>query len=41
MAECVDFKYEETALQYLGTHLGVTVELTPKFHAELSGKDVE
>jgi hypothetical protein len=41
MAECVDFKNEETALQYLGTQLGVTVELTPKFHAKLAGKGVE
>jgi hypothetical protein len=41
MAECMDFKNEETALQYLGTQLGVTVELTPKFHAELAGEGVE
>jgi hypothetical protein len=41
MAESVDFKNEETALQYLGTQLGVTVELTPKFHAELAGEGVE
>ena len=30
MAENMDFKNEETALQYLGTQLGVTVELTLK-----------
>lgn len=32
LAECPDFKHEETALQCLGTQLGVTVRLTPKFH---------
>jgi hypothetical protein len=32
---------EETALQYLGSQLGVRVQLTPKFHAELAGKGVE
>jgi hypothetical protein len=41
LAECTDFKEEETALQYLGTQLGVTVQLTPKFHAELAGEGVE
>ncbi|KAI2503816.1 hypothetical protein MHU86_10621 [Fragilaria crotonensis] len=41
MSECIDFKNEETALQHLGTQLGVSVELTPKFHAELAGEGVE
>ena len=42
LAACTDFKEEETALQYLGTQLGVTVQLTPKFHhAELAGEGVE
>ncbi len=41
MTECSDFKEEETALQYLGTHLGVEVILTPKFHAKLAGEGVE
>ena len=41
LAECTDFKHEETALQYLGTQLGVTVQLTPKFHAELAGEGIE
>jgi hypothetical protein len=27
--------------QFLGTQLGATVELTPKFHAELAGEGVE
>jgi hypothetical protein len=41
LSECKDFKDKETALQYLGTELGVTVDLTPKFHAELAGEGVE
>jgi hypothetical protein len=41
LGECKDFKEEETALQFLGTQLGVTVLLTPKFHAELAGEGVE
>ena len=41
MSECTDFKEEETALEYLGTQLGVKVQLTPKFHAELAGEGVE
>jgi hypothetical protein len=41
LAECKDFKEEETALQYLGSQLGVRVQLTPKFHAELAGEGVE
>ena len=41
LSECTDFKEEETALQYLGTQLGVTVDLTPKFHAELAGEGIE
>jgi hypothetical protein len=40
MAECTDFKEEETTLQYLGTQLGVRVQLTPKFHAELAGEGI-
>ena len=38
MSECLDFKEEETALNYLGSQLGVQVLLTPKFHAELTGE---
>jgi hypothetical protein len=41
MAKCRDFKEEETAIQYLGTQLGVEVILTPKFHAKLAGKGVK
>ena len=41
MGCCQDFREEETALQHLATQLGVTVDLTPKFHAELAGEGVE
>ena len=41
IAECTDFKDEETALQFLGSQLGIKVLLTPKFHAELAGEGVE
>jgi hypothetical protein len=41
LAECIDVKEEETALQFLGTQLGVKVQLTPKFHAEFAGEGVE
>jgi hypothetical protein len=41
LAECHDLKEEETALQYLGSQLGVVVNLTPKFHAKLAGEGVE
>ena len=41
LSECKDFKEKETVLQYLGTQLGVSVDLTPKFHAELAGEGVE
>jgi hypothetical protein len=38
LANCKDFQEEETALEHLGTQLGITVKLTPKFHAKLAGK---
>ncbi len=41
LSEYTNFKEEETALQCLGTQMGVTVQLTPKFHAELAGEGVE
>ena len=41
LGKCKDFKEEATALQCLGTQLGVTILLTPKFHAELAGEGVE
>ena len=39
LAECCDFKEEDTAPQYLGTQLGVVANLMPKF--ELAGKYVK
>ncbi len=41
LANCRDFKEEETALQHLGRRHGVTVLLTPKFYAELAGEGVK
>jgi hypothetical protein len=41
MGCCPDFKEEKTALEQLAEQLGVTVRLTPKFHAELAGEGVE
>jgi hypothetical protein len=38
MAECNDIKEEKTVL---GTQLGVCVQLSPTFHAELAGEGVE
>jgi hypothetical protein len=41
LTECKDFQEEEAAFQYLRSQMGVTVQLTPKFHAELAGEGVE
>ena len=41
MANCFDFAEELTALQYVGSQLGVSVIIAPKFHAELAGEGVE
>ncbi len=41
MASCLDFAEELTALQYVGHELGVSVIITPKFHAELAGEGIE
>ena len=41
MSECHDFVNEETALQVLGRKLGLIVDRTPKFHAELAGEGIE
>ena len=32
---------EETALQYLGSQLGLQVMLTPEFHSEFAGEGIE
>jgi hypothetical protein len=41
MSQCPDFRDEETALQHLGRTIGVAVDCTPKFHAELAGEGIE
>jgi hypothetical protein len=41
MATCLDFAEEMTALQHVGNELGVSVLITPKFHAELAGEGIE
>jgi hypothetical protein len=41
MAECLDFANEESSLQYLGRQLGIRVDHSPKFHAEIAGEGIE
>ncbi|KAI2497792.1 hypothetical protein MHU86_16678 [Fragilaria crotonensis] len=41
MASCLDFAEEMTALQHVGHALGVSVLITPKFHAEMAGEGIE
>ncbi|KAI2509704.1 hypothetical protein MHU86_4686 [Fragilaria crotonensis] len=41
MASCLDFAEEVTALQHVGNELGVSVIISPKFHAELAGEGIE
>ena len=42
MASCLDFFAEEmTALQHVGKELGVSVIISPKFHAEMAGEGIE
>ena len=41
LSERRDFKSEVTALQFLGEKLGVVVDSTPKFHAEIAGEGIE
>jgi hypothetical protein len=41
MSSCFDYAKEMTALQHVGSQLGVSVIITPKFHAELAGEGVE
>jgi hypothetical protein len=41
MATCQDFAGELTALQHVGQVLGVSVLITPKFHAEMAGEGIE
>jgi len=41
MASCLDFAQELTALQHVGSELGVSVIITPKSHCELAGEGIE
>jgi len=41
LAQCADFRNELSALQALGKDLGVVVDSTPKYHAELAGEGIE
>jgi hypothetical protein len=41
MGQCTDFQEEETALQHLGSQLGLRVLFTPKFHCEFAGEGIE
>ena len=38
MASCLDFAEKMTALQHVGKELGVSVIISPKFHAEKAGE---
>jgi hypothetical protein len=39
--KCSDLIHKETALQYMGSQLGLKVMLTPKFHCEFAGEGIE
>ncbi len=41
MASCLDFADELTALQHVGKEHAVSVIITPKFHAEMTGEGIE
>jgi len=41
LGQCTDFANELSALQVLGKELGMVVDATPKFHAELAGKGIK
>jgi len=41
LGKCTDFQNELSALQVLGNDLGVAVDFTPKYHAELAGEGIE
>ena len=41
MASCLDFAEEMTALQHVGKELGVSVIISPKFHAEMAGEGIK
>jgi len=41
LGNCSNFQNELSALQVLGKELGVVVDSTPKYHAELAGEGIE
>jgi hypothetical protein len=41
LSNCTDFRNELTHLQVVAEALGVSVDFTPKFHAEMAGEGVE
>jgi len=41
LEKCDDFKHELSMLQILGQEIGVAVDATPKYHAELAGEGIE
>jgi hypothetical protein len=41
MASFLNFAEEMTALQHVGKELGVSVIISPKFHAEMAGEGIE
>jgi len=41
LGKCPDFKNELSAVQVLGQDLGVVIDATPKYHAELAGEGIE
>ena len=41
MASCLDFAEEMTALQHVGKELGVSVIISPEFHAKMVGEGIE
>jgi len=41
LEQCNEFKHELSTLQILGQEIGVAVDATPKYHAELAGEGIE
>jgi hypothetical protein len=40
LSQCLDFAGELTALEELGQQLGLLIDRTPKFHAEMAGEGI-
>ena len=41
MRGCYNFSHEETLLQSMGAKMGITIDRSPKCHAELAGEGIE